>query len=67
MIRFFTLHYILGIYTVHKGSRFLIFNFLQLAIDGKNNSKTKVEKEIKNVHDVTDVFDHVGTSGLKKE
>jgi hypothetical protein len=45
----------------------LIFNFLQLAIDGKNNSKTKVEKEIKNVHDVTDVFDHVGTSGLKKE
>jgi hypothetical protein len=31
-----------------KGSRFLdffwIFNFLQFAIDGKNNSKTKVEK-----------------------
>jgi hypothetical protein len=27
-----------------KGSRFLIFNFLQFAIDGENNSKTKVEK-----------------------
>jgi hypothetical protein len=27
-----------------RGSRFLIFNFLQFAIDGKNNSKTKVEK-----------------------
>jgi hypothetical protein len=27
-----------------RGSRFLIYNFLQLAIDGKNNSKTKIEK-----------------------
>jgi hypothetical protein len=31
-----------------RGSRFLvffwIFNFLQFEIDGKNNSKTKVEK-----------------------
>jgi hypothetical protein len=27
-----------------RGSRFLIYNFLQFAIDGKNNSKTKVEK-----------------------
>jgi hypothetical protein len=27
-----------------RGSRFLSYNFLQLAIDGKNNSKTKVEK-----------------------
>jgi hypothetical protein len=26
------------------GSRFFIFNIQQLAIDGKNNSKTKVEK-----------------------
>jgi hypothetical protein len=26
------------------GSRFFIYNFLQFAIDGKNNSKTKVEK-----------------------
>jgi hypothetical protein len=26
------------------GSRFLSYNFLQFAIDGKNNSKTKVEK-----------------------
>jgi hypothetical protein len=28
----------------NRGSRFLIYNFLQFAIDGKNNSKTKVEK-----------------------
>jgi hypothetical protein len=27
-----------------RGSRFLSYNFLQFAIDGKNNSKTKVEK-----------------------
>jgi hypothetical protein len=27
-----------------RGSRFFIYNFLQFAIDGKNNSKTKVEK-----------------------
>jgi hypothetical protein len=27
-----------------RGSRFLIFNILQFAIDGKNNSKTKEEK-----------------------
>jgi hypothetical protein len=27
-----------------RGSRFLIFHFLQLAIDGKNNSKTTEEK-----------------------
>jgi hypothetical protein len=27
-----------------RGSRFLIFNFLQFAIDWKKNSKTKVEK-----------------------
>jgi hypothetical protein len=27
-----------------RGSRFLSYNFLQSAIDGKNNSKTKVEK-----------------------
>jgi hypothetical protein len=29
---------------VTGGSRFLSYNFLQFAIDGKNNSKTKVEK-----------------------
>jgi hypothetical protein len=29
---------------VSRGSRFLSYNFLQCAIDGKNNSKTKVEK-----------------------
>jgi hypothetical protein len=28
----------------NKGSRFLIYNFLQFAIDVENNSKTKVEK-----------------------
>jgi hypothetical protein len=28
----------------NRGSRFLSYNFLQFAIDGKNNSKTKVEK-----------------------
>jgi hypothetical protein len=27
-----------------RGSQFLNFNFLQFAIDGKNNSNTKVEK-----------------------
>jgi hypothetical protein len=27
-----------------RGSRFLSYNFLQFAIDGKNDSKTKVEK-----------------------
>jgi hypothetical protein len=27
-----------------RGSRFWSFNFLHFAIDGKNNSKTKVEK-----------------------
>jgi hypothetical protein len=27
-----------------RGSRFLIYNFLQCPIDGKNNSKTKIEK-----------------------
>jgi hypothetical protein len=27
-----------------RGSRFLIYNFLQFAIDGKNCSKTKIEK-----------------------
>jgi hypothetical protein len=27
-----------------RGSRFLNYNFLQCAVDGKNNSKTKVEK-----------------------
>jgi hypothetical protein len=27
-----------------RGSRFLSYNFLQFAIDGKNNSETKVEK-----------------------
>jgi hypothetical protein len=27
-----------------RGSRFLSYNFLQFAIDGKNNSNTKVEK-----------------------
>jgi hypothetical protein len=27
-----------------RGSRFLNFNFLQFAVDGKNNSKTGVEK-----------------------
>jgi hypothetical protein len=27
-----------------RGSGFLSYNFLQFAIDGKNNSKTKVEK-----------------------
>jgi hypothetical protein len=27
-----------------RGSRFLNYNFLQFAVDGKNNSKTKVEK-----------------------
>jgi hypothetical protein len=32
-------------HTVHiRGSRFLIYNFLQVAFDGKNNYKTKVEK-----------------------
>jgi hypothetical protein len=30
----------------NRGSRFLNYNFLQLAVDGKNNSKTKVEKAI---------------------
>jgi hypothetical protein len=30
--------------TYSRGSRFLSYNFLQFAIDGKNNSKTKVEK-----------------------
>jgi hypothetical protein len=28
----------------NRGSRFLSYNFLQFATDGKNNSKTKVEK-----------------------
>jgi hypothetical protein len=28
----------------NRGSRFLNYNFLQFAIDGKNNSKTKVQK-----------------------
>jgi hypothetical protein len=28
----------------NRGRRFLSYNFLQSAIDGKNNSKTKVEK-----------------------
>jgi hypothetical protein len=32
------------LYMYSRGSRFLIYNFLQFAIDGKNNSKTKVEK-----------------------
>jgi hypothetical protein len=33
------------LYSVYtRGSRFLSYNFLQFAIDGKNNSKTKVEK-----------------------
>jgi hypothetical protein len=27
-----------------RGSRFLNYNFLQCAVDGKNNSKTKVQK-----------------------
>jgi hypothetical protein len=27
-----------------RGSRFFSYNFLQFAIDGKSNSKTKVEK-----------------------
>jgi hypothetical protein len=27
-----------------RGNVFLSYNFLQFAIDGKNNSKTKVEK-----------------------
>jgi hypothetical protein len=27
-----------------RGSRFLNYNFLQFAVDGKNNYKTKVEK-----------------------
>jgi hypothetical protein len=27
-----------------RGSRFLIYNFIQFAIDGKNNSQTKIEK-----------------------
>jgi hypothetical protein len=27
-----------------RGSRFQSYNFLQFAIDGKNNSETKVEK-----------------------
>jgi hypothetical protein len=27
-----------------RGSRFMNYNFLQFAVDGKNNSKTKVEK-----------------------
>jgi hypothetical protein len=27
-----------------RGSRFLNYNFLQFAVDGKNNSKTKEEK-----------------------
>jgi hypothetical protein len=31
-------------YIYTRGSRFLSYNFLQSAIDGKNNSKTKVEK-----------------------
>jgi hypothetical protein len=31
-------------YMYSRGSRFLIYNFLQFAIDGKNNSKTRVEK-----------------------
>jgi hypothetical protein len=36
-------HYL--IWSLHtRGSRFLSYNFLQSAIDGKNNSKTKVEK-----------------------
>jgi hypothetical protein len=29
-----------------RGSRFLIYNFLQFATDGKNNSKTKLEKVV---------------------
>jgi hypothetical protein len=28
----------------NRGSRFLNYNFLQFAVGGKNNSKTKVEK-----------------------
>jgi hypothetical protein len=27
-----------------RGCRFLIYNFLQFAIDGKNKSKTNIEK-----------------------
>jgi hypothetical protein len=30
--------------TMNEEHRFLIFKILQFAIDGKNNSKTKVEK-----------------------
>jgi hypothetical protein len=30
-------------YLHSRGSQFLSYNFLQSAIDGKNNSKTKVE------------------------
>jgi hypothetical protein len=38
-------------YNIHhtmysRGSWFLIYNFLQFAIDGKNNSKTKVDKVV---------------------
>jgi hypothetical protein len=29
-----------------RGSRFLSYDFLQFAIDGKNNFKTKVEKAV---------------------
>jgi hypothetical protein len=29
---------------INRGSRFLNYNFLQFAVDGKNNSKSKVEK-----------------------
>jgi hypothetical protein len=41
--------FLLKLYTVYsRGSRFcfvfLIFNFLQFAVDGKNNSKTRVQK-----------------------
>jgi hypothetical protein len=37
-------HTIVYQYLYSRGSRFLSYNFLQFAIDGKNNSKTKVEK-----------------------
>jgi hypothetical protein len=43
-----------------RGSRFLIFNFLQSAIDGKNNSKTKVEKVFFFIF--MSSYDFVGTS-----
>jgi hypothetical protein len=38
------LYYTLQKCMYSRGSRFLNYNFLQFAVDGKNNSKTKVEK-----------------------